>query len=130
MKEPRIYVEHAPECVARIERYRAGGQEAFLASEMAQDAVLRNLQTMGQLVGRLPEPLLARYPEVPWRAVVGFRNVLVHDYLGIHLPRVWRSWSATFPLSRWPSSVCFVTRPRSERPADLPRCPCAAARTA
>ena len=58
-------------------------------STLIQDAVLRNLQTIGQSVSRLSEALRAAHPEIDWRSIIGLRNVLVHDYLGINLERIW-----------------------------------------
>ena len=58
-------------------------------STLIQDAVLRNLQTIGQSVGRLSEALREAHPEISRRSIIGLRNVLVHDYLGINLERIW-----------------------------------------
>lgn len=57
-------------------------------STLIHDAVLRNLQTIGQSVSRLSEALREARPEVNWRSIIGLRNVLVHDYLGINLERI------------------------------------------
>ena len=50
---------------------------------------MKDDQTLGQSVSRLSDALRAAHPEVDWRGIIGFRNVLVHDYLGINLTRVW-----------------------------------------
>ena len=89
MKDDRLYVIHIGECLARIAQYAAGGREAFMHSTLIQDAVLRNLQTIGQSVSRLSETLREAHPEIDWRSIIGLRNVLVHDYLGINLERIW-----------------------------------------
>ena len=73
------------ECIARIEQYVAGNREAFMHSTLIQDAVLRNLQTLGQSAGRISSALRDAHPEMHWRGIIGLRNVLVHDYLGIIL---------------------------------------------
>jgi len=89
MKDDRLYLVHVLECINRIERYTAEGKEAFMADERTQDAVLRNLQVLSESTQRLSPDLKAAHPEVDWRGISGFRNVLVHDYLGINLIRVW-----------------------------------------
>lgn len=89
MKDDRLYVIHIDECLARLTQYIAGGRAAWLHSTLIQDAVLRNLQTIGQSVSRLSAPLRTAHPEVDWRGIIGLRNVLVHDYLGINLERIW-----------------------------------------
>ena len=57
--------------------------------DVVQDAVLRNLQTLGQSTGRLSDTLRDAHSEVNWRGIIGLRNILVHDYLGISLVRIW-----------------------------------------
>lgn len=81
MKDDRLYLIHILECIARIEQYVSGGREPFIGSTLIQDAVLRNLQTLGQSAMRLSEAIRESRPEVDWRGIIGLRNVLVHDYL-------------------------------------------------
>lgn len=71
------------ECGDRIEQYVSGGRDTFMHSTLIQDAVLRNLQTLGQSAGRLSDTLRDSRPEVNWRGIIGLRNILIHDYLGI-----------------------------------------------
>ena len=89
MKDDRLYVEHILECISRIQEYCQGGEDAFFESHIVQDAVLRNLQTLTESSTRLSQGLKAAHPGIDWHGVAGFRNVLVHDYLGINLRRVW-----------------------------------------
>ena len=60
-----------------------------MASHMIQDAVLRNLQTMAEATQRLSDAAKATHPETEWRTIAAFRNVLVHDYLGVDLEKTW-----------------------------------------
>jgi uncharacterized protein with HEPN domain len=91
-KADRIYLEHILECVALIQDYTRNGKAEFMASALVQDAVLRRLQTMAESTQRLSEALKAKASGVDWRALAGFRNVLVHDYLGgIDLEQVWNA---------------------------------------
>ena len=89
MKDDRIHLNHILECIQAILQFTESGGKTFKESKLIQDAVLRNLQTLGQSVSRLSDALRAAHPEVDWRGIIGFRNVLVHDYLGINLTRVW-----------------------------------------
>lgn len=82
MKDDRVYVLHIVDCVRRIQRYCE--TEAFTTSDLVQDAVLRNLQVLAESTQRISAELKLLHPEVDWRAIAGFRNVLVHDYLGDH----------------------------------------------
>jgi uncharacterized protein with HEPN domain len=89
MKDDAAYLRHTLECIRRIEENVAGGWDQFVASHTLQDAVLRNLQTMAEATQRLSQALKANQPEVEWQRIVAFRNVLVHDYLGIDLELIW-----------------------------------------
>lgn len=89
-QKDRVYLEHILECTALIEDYTRSGKTAFMASALVQDAVLLRLQTMAESTQRLSDDLKNQAPEVDWRSLSGFRNILVHDYLGgIDLDRVW-----------------------------------------
>ncbi len=77
------------DCISRIEEDTRGGKERFLSSHTLQDAVLRNLQTLAESTQRLSEGAKARHPRIEWHRIAAFRNVLVHDYLGVDLDRIW-----------------------------------------
>jgi len=87
--DDRVYLIHIRECIERIEHYTEGGAEVFFSDTRTQDAVLRNLHTLSESTQRLSQTLKASHPEVDWRGISGFRNILVHDYLGVNLVRVW-----------------------------------------
>lgn len=89
MKDDRLYLIHIHECIERIEQYTLGGKDAFFADTKTQDAVLRVLQTLAESTQRIADPLKARHPEVDWRSIAAFRNVVVHGYLSIDIKRVW-----------------------------------------
>jgi uncharacterized protein with HEPN domain len=83
MKDPRVYADHILRSILQLEEYTAGyNRDNFSKEKMRYDAILRNLQTMAESTQRLPENLKGQYPQVPWKDISGFRNVLVHDYLG------------------------------------------------
>lgn len=88
-KDPRVYLVHILECIQKIERFTAGGKNRFLQDAMVQDAVLRNFEVIGEAAKRLDDAYRAAHPEVPWRALAGLRNVLIHQYEGVDLARVW-----------------------------------------
>ncbi len=89
MRDDAVYITHILECIRRIEANVAGGRDAFMASHTLQDAVLRNLQTMAEATQRLSDGLKDTHPDIPWMRIAAFRNVLVHNYLGIDLQIVW-----------------------------------------
>jgi len=89
MKDDRLYLVHVIECIAHVREFTADGKENFLADRKTQDAVLRNLHTLSESIQRISNDLKLRYPEVQWREIAAFRNVIVHDYLGIDLVQIW-----------------------------------------
>ncbi len=89
MKNDQIYLDHILECIGWIESFTAEGREAFFKDRKTQSAVLRELQTLAESTQRLSDEFKGQYPNIPWQNVTGFRNVIVHDYLGIKLQRVW-----------------------------------------
>ena len=91
MKDERVYLRHILRCITRVEEYTVDGRERFFASELHQDAVIRNLQTLAESSRQLDEAAKARHPDVDWKGLAGFRNVLVHDYLGVDLELVYRA---------------------------------------
>ena len=89
MKDDRLYLIHILESIERVEEYTSDGMEQFLADKKTQDAVLRNLQILAESTQRISSELKSAHPEIDWRGISGFRNVLVHDYLGVNLITVW-----------------------------------------
>ncbi len=85
----KIYQEHMLECIERIERYTCNERKCFTDSDIVQDAVVRNLQTLAESSQRLSDAFKTTQPEIDWRAISGFRNILVHDYLGLDLETIW-----------------------------------------
>ena len=100
MRDDRVYLRHILECMDAIACYAAEGRAAFLADRKTQKATLRELQELAESTQRLPSDTTSRHPEVPWAAIAGFRNVLVHDYLGLSLPRVWDVVERDLPAFR------------------------------
>jgi uncharacterized protein with HEPN domain len=100
VKDDRVYLKHILRCVSRIEAYAVGGRDAFMASHLIQDAVIRNLQTLAESSQRLSESLKVSQPAVDWKGLAGFRNVLVHDYLGVDLELVHRAVERDVPKLR------------------------------
>src|SRR5947209_3346110 len=89
--DDRLYLIHIRECIDRIRTYTIAGREVFLSETLIQDAVVRNLQVLAESTQRLSEALKQSHPQIDWRGIKGFRNVVVHDYLGIDIKRVWDS---------------------------------------
>ena len=75
-------------------------EEDFVADETLCFAVAQRLTMIGEAVARLSPELKARYGSVPWQDIIGLRNILVHEYFGIHWPLVWQTAADHVPVLR------------------------------
>ncbi len=100
MKDPTVYLRHILDAIGRIETYAAAGEEAFRADPMRQDAIVRNLEIIGEAVRQLPAEFHAEVPGVDWGAAIGMRNWLIHGYAVVDLGIVWQTVTDDVPAMR------------------------------
>lgn len=78
------------ESIADIELFTAGVDfEAFQQNREKVLAVVKSIEILGEAVKQIPDDIRNRYPQIPWKAIAGMRDVLVHEYWGIDLNVVW-----------------------------------------
>ncbi|MBL7075728.1 DUF86 domain-containing protein [candidate division KSB1 bacterium] len=86
----KLYIEDILESIEKIKRYTKGMRlEELSKDNKTIDAVVRNFEIIGEASRQLPEAIKTRYPEVDWRAMIDFRNVIIHEYFGISINIVW-----------------------------------------
>jgi len=88
-REERLYLADIGDAIDRVLRYTHTGRDAFFADPMAQDAVVRNIEIMGEATRGVPEAIKRAHPEIPWRDISDMRNKVIHDYFRIDLAVVW-----------------------------------------
>ena len=98
MKGDRLYLTHILDAIEKIETYIFVGYDVFVSTSHWQDAVIRQLEIIGEATKRLSKQLCSQHPEVPWRRVAGLRDVLIHDYMGVDIKAGWEITQKDLPL--------------------------------
>lgn len=112
------YLEHMLEAIARIQRYVGRkGRAAFLASPLLQDAVIRNIEVIGEAAARVRPDYAAQHASIPWRDIVGMRHRLIHGYLKINLDTVWQAVRRDLPLLEHNLRAILQVRGSARAPA-------------
>ena len=97
-KDPKIFLQHILECICEIENYtKRMTKPKFLKNKMAQDAVIRRLEIIGEAVKNLSADFKKKHPELHWRKIGGMRDILIHEYFGIDLNIVWMTVAKDVP---------------------------------
>jgi uncharacterized protein with HEPN domain len=97
-RSDREFLGDLREAIQRITRYVAGmSYEAFLADSRTQDAVIRNLEIIGEATKSLSDEFRAARPSVPWKSMAGTRDRLIHHYFGVNLDIVWQIITLELP---------------------------------
>ena len=97
-RNPRLYLEDIVEAINKIERYTAGMTlDVFSETDMAVDAVIRNIEVIGEAIKNLPAETKALHNEVPWQQIVDTRNKIIHEYFGVDLSILWHSVQEEIP---------------------------------
>lgn len=86
----KLYVEDVLECIKKVEKY-TGDMDftLFKKDDKTVDAVIKNLETIGEAAGHIPDDIKARHKDIPWKEIVGLRNRIVHGYFNIDLKIIW-----------------------------------------
>ncbi|WP_067047779.1 HepT-like ribonuclease domain-containing protein [Methanofollis ethanolicus] len=99
--DPLLYCHDILEAIDRIERYTGSiTLDDFLGDTKTQDAVIRNLEIIGEAVKNLPADFREAHPGVEWRAVAGMRDKLIHHYFGVDMRIIWETTRTDLPHFR------------------------------
>ena len=90
-KDTKIFLEHILESISLIEEYTADKKKKeFLASQQLQDAVIKRIEIIGEAVKNIPTDIKEKYNDIPWKDIIGMRDILIHQYFGVDLDLTWK----------------------------------------
>jgi uncharacterized protein with HEPN domain len=97
-KDDLAYIEHILDCIRKIKEFTNGlSLKDFLVNELVQDAVIRNIEIIGEVSKKISSDTKQIYYEIPWKEIAGMRDKLIHDYLGVDVEVVWRTITEDIP---------------------------------
>ena len=98
MKGDRLYLQHILDAINKVDDYVSVGHQVFISSSHWQDAVIRQLEIIGEATKRLSKEHCSQHAEIPWRRMAGLRDVLIHDYMGVDINAVWEITQNELPV--------------------------------
>ncbi len=99
MKTDIAYIEHILLCIKKIEEYtKELDRNGFSENELIQDAVIRNVEIIGEATKKISTDLKSQYREIPWKEMSGMRDKLIHDYFGVDVDVVWKTVKEDIPF--------------------------------
>jgi len=99
MKDNLVYIQHMLECIAKIEEYSNNiTKKKFIEASIIQDAIIRQIEIIGEASKLISEDLKEKNKNIPWKDMVGMRDKLIHNYLGVDLEAVWETVKKDIPV--------------------------------
>lgn len=97
-KDPDLYLRHILEAIEAIKMFTEGGKRVFLKDRKTRDAVIRNLEVIGEAVKQLPVDFKKKHQGVEWKKIAGMRDKMIHEYFGVDIEIVWNVVDRELPV--------------------------------
>ena len=98
-RDDSVYLKHIRDAIAKIQAYVKGvSKYSFMRETLIQDAVIRQIEIIGEAAKRVSEKTRSENVQIPWQDISGMRNKLIHDYFGVDIEKVWLTVRRDIPL--------------------------------
>jgi uncharacterized protein with HEPN domain len=115
VRSDRLRLLDAIEQIDLVQKFAQAGRETFASDPLVQSAILHRLALLGEACRGLSDELCAAHPEVPWRQIIAFRNILIHEYFGVDLDLAWAI--VTEHLNPIRLALCSIAQSLPDGPA-------------
>jgi uncharacterized protein with HEPN domain len=89
-RDINLFIQDILENIKDLESFSKGlTKEEFAKNKLKQNAIIRSLEVIGEAVKNIPDSFREKYPNIPWKDIAGFRDILSHAYFGVNIERVW-----------------------------------------
>jgi uncharacterized protein with HEPN domain len=93
------YIKDILDSIEKIEIFTMGlDYDEFVKDVKTQDAVIRNLEVIGEAVKSVSDDIKEKFDDIPWKSIASMRDKLIHEYWGVSLSMVWETIKSDFPL--------------------------------
>jgi uncharacterized protein with HEPN domain len=100
LRDDRAWLLDILEALLNIEKYASRGEKAFCDEELIQVWIIYYIQVTGEAANQLSDSFRRNHSDIPWKGIIGMRNVLVHQYFGLDLGEIWDTVTNDLPLLR------------------------------
>ena len=98
-RDDTVYLRHILDAITLIKLYTKGMSEnQFLGNSMAHDAVVRQIEIIGEAARNISEEFQQKYPRLPWTKMIGIRNKIIHEYFNVNYAIVWDTVKGDLPI--------------------------------
>ena len=99
IKDDLAYIDHILDCIRKINKFSKGlSLREFKTNELVQDAIIRNIEIIGEASKNISKDTKQTYYKIPWKEIAGMRDKLIHDYLGVDVNVVWKTIHQDIPM--------------------------------
>ena len=111
-RDYKVFLEDILTAITNIEKYTAGlSLEKFRSDAKTRDAVVRNLEVIGEATKRIPDSIRQAYPDIEWKPAAAMRDFLIHEYPEVDVEAVWDTIKTDIPVFKTGVTHCLNEAP-------------------